>query len=67
MRLVNNGKINTNKTVENALVGYRLQTSITYKLIAAINQKTNITEIRDYYVKYREYISKPTLGSRLLR
>lgn len=65
MRLVNNGKINTNKTVENALVGYRLQTSITYKLIAAINQKTNITEIRDYYVKYREYISKPTFNNGL--
>jgi len=65
MRLVNNGKINTNKTVENALVGYRLQASITYKLIASINRKTNITEIRDYYVKYREYISKPTFNNGL--
>lgn len=65
MRLVNNGKINTNKTVGNALLGYRLQALITYKLIAAINQKTNITEIRDYYVKYREYISKPTFNNGL--
>lgn len=69
MRTINNKKINKNKIIEKALIDYRLQGAIIYRLISAFNEGIDINEIRKYYKKYTKYIENATLnnGARSIR
>lgn len=65
MRTIKNKKINRNKIIEDALIGYRLQGMIIYRLILAFNKGIDTNEIKRYYEKYSKYINKTTYNNGL--
>ncbi len=65
MRIVNNPLINKNKAIEKALLDYRLQALIIYRLISALKKENDLKEIKMYYEKYRNYIKKFTFNNGL--
>lgn len=65
MKIVNNKNINKSNVIEKALIEYRLQALIIYRLMSAINKNMDINEINKYYKKYDKYIKKVTLNNGL--
>lgn len=65
MRVVNNKKTASNELIQRALIDYRLQALIVYRLVTAASIGIDLNRIREYYVKYQEYITKPTFNNGL--
>ena len=65
MRLVENPIVNKNKKVNNALINYRLQALIIYRLVKAYKLKIDINILLNYWNKYKKFITKPTFNNGL--
>lgn len=57
MKVIENNNIN-NKTIESALLNYRLPALIVYRLLTAIKMNVSDEKIKEYFIKYRNSISK---------
>ncbi len=65
MRLIKKPTVNKNKKINNALLGYRLQALIIYRLVKGYNLRVDINILLNYYNKYRKFINKPTFNNGL--
>lgn len=65
MRLVGNPKVNKNKKISNALINYRLQALIIYRLIKGYYLEIDNNILLNYFNKYKKNIIKPTFNNGL--
>ncbi|MBU5294094.1 glycosyltransferase [Anaerosalibacter bizertensis] len=65
MRLVKNPIVNKNKKINNALIEYRLQALIIYRIVKGYNLKVDVNILLKYWDKYKKNIMKPTFNNGL--
>lgn len=65
MRITKNNKINRDNKINNALLDYRLQALIVYRLVKSYNMKIDNKILLSYYDKYKKFILKPTFNNGL--